>query len=48
MPVYLRHVRVSCIIPTSPLSVVDKSDEFRQELMEDGQWAIGGGDGYDN
>jgi hypothetical protein len=48
MPVYLRHVRVSCVAPTSPLSVVDESDEFHQELMEDGRWAVGGGDDRDN
>ncbi len=48
MPVDLRHVRVSHTIPTSPLGVVDESVEFHQELMEDGQWAAGGGDGHDN
>ena len=48
MPVYLRHVRVSCLIPMSPLGVVYNSDEFHQELTEDGQWAVGSGDGGDN
>ncbi len=39
---------MSCVIPMSPLGVVDESDEFHQELMEDGQWAVGGGDCNDN
>jgi hypothetical protein len=45
MPMYLKNVRMSCVIPTNPLGVVDESDEFHQELMEDGQWAVGSGDG---
>jgi hypothetical protein len=48
MPMYLRHVRMICAIPTSPLGVIEESDEFYQELMENGQWAVGGGDGHDN
>ncbi len=48
MPVDLRHAQVSHIIPASPLGVVDESNEFHQELMEDGQRAVGGGDGCDN
>ncbi len=48
MPMYLRHVHLRPITPTSPLGVIDESDEFHQELMEDGQWAVGGGDGCDN
>jgi hypothetical protein len=48
MPVYLRHVHVSRVIPMSPLGVVDESDEFHQELTEDGQLAVGHGDCPDN
>ncbi len=48
LPVYLMHICLSCIIPTSPLSVVDESDEFHKELVEDGRWAVGGGDCCDN
>ncbi len=32
MPIYLRHVCVSRVIPMSPLSVIYESDEFHQEL----------------
>jgi hypothetical protein len=39
---------VSCVIPMSPLGVIDKSDGYHQELMEDGGWAVGGGDCRDN
>jgi hypothetical protein len=28
MPIYLRHVCMSCVIPMSPLGVVDESDEL--------------------
>jgi hypothetical protein len=48
MPMYLRHVHMSCITPTSPLSVIDEPDEFHQELTKDGRWAVGGGDGCNN
>jgi hypothetical protein len=48
MSLDLRHVCMSSVIPTSPLSAVDESDEFHQELMEDGQWAVVNGDGSDN
>ena len=33
---------MSCVIPMSPLGVIDESDEFHQELMEDGQQAVSG------
>jgi hypothetical protein len=39
---------VICIIPIIPLGVVDEFDEFHQELMEDGQRAVSGGNVCDN
>jgi hypothetical protein len=48
MPVYMRHVHVSCVMPTSQLGVVDESDEFHQELTKYVGWAVSSGDGCDN
>ncbi len=42
------HVNMSCTEPASPFDIVDGSDEFHQELMEDGQRIISDGNGHDD
>ncbi len=38
-------MHVSCIKPASPLGCVDDSDDFHQELTEDGRRVVTIGDG---